>query len=139
MRQAIVLLTLKLVSGCATLGILTDSMIDFREAGTFVKENKFPEALKAYNKIATEAAPSALAADALYEIGLIHARPDNPEQDYAKAVQTFEKFLKHYSDNKKATEARIWVSSLKMVRELKEQIDELKRIDIKHEERRREK
>jgi outer membrane protein assembly factor BamD (BamD/ComL family) len=138
-KKAIMLFTLILLSGCAPLGILTDSMIDFRDAGILVKENKFQEALSAYNKIVTETAPSALAADVLYEIGLIHAHPDNPKQDYAKAVQAFEKFMKGYPDHDKASEVRIWISSLKTVQELNKQIDQLKRIDIRHEERRREK
>jgi TolA-binding protein len=138
-KKAIMLFTLILLSGCAPLGILTDSMIDFRDAGVLVEENKFQKALSAYNKIVTETAPSALAADALYETGLVHAHPDNPKQDYAKAVRAFEQFVKHYSDHKRAAEARIWISSLKTVQELHKQIDDLKRIDIRYEERRREK
>jgi TolA-binding protein len=59
---------------------------------------------------------------------------------------TFAEFLKRYPDNRRADEARTWISVLRTVQELKKQnehlnesIEELKQLDIMHEERRKEK
>ncbi len=137
MRKVFILFTLICLSGCATWGIITDSDKDFQAAAALVKVNNFPEGLRAYDKIVSDRPHSAPAADSLFEIALIHAHPDNPAKDYAMAIQTFEKFIERYSDHKKAAEARTWISALKTLQELKEQIEQLMRIDIRHEERRR--
>lgn len=137
MKKVFILFTLICLSGCATWGSITDSGKDFQAAAALVKENKFEQGQKAYDRIVTDSPHSAPAADSLFEIALIHAHPDNPAKDYARAIQTFEKFIERYSDHKKAAEARTWISALKTLQELKEQIEQLMRIDIRHEERRR--
>jgi hypothetical protein len=60
------------------------------------------------------------------------------------ALQGFDEFLRVYPDNERAHDARNWRSVLKMVQELKKEnehltksIEELKRIDIRHEEQRK--
>jgi outer membrane protein assembly factor BamD (BamD/ComL family) len=136
-KKIIILLAVTCLSGCATWGIFTDSARDFHDAGVSVKEHKFPAAVKAYNKVATDSPQSALAAEALFELALVHAHPDNPGQDYAKATQTFVQFIKRFPEHKKTAQARIWISALKTIQELQKQIEQLKRIDIRHEERRR--
>lgn len=117
---------------------------EFQAASVSVKEKRYKEAVAAYKKIAADSPGSTLAADALFELALVHATPDNPQRDYAQATHTFEEFLKLYPDDKRAHEARHWIAVLKAVLELKKEnerlnnnIEELKRLDIRHEERRK--
>ena len=97
-----------------------------------------------YNKIVADSPDSDLAADALFELALINAHYDNPQRDYTRASRSFAEFLKRYPDNRRADEARTWISVLRTVQELKKQnehlnenIEELKQLDIRHEERRK--
>ena len=80
----------------------------------------------------------------MFEIALINAYHDNPQRDYAQAIRSFAEFIKRYPDNRRADEARTWISVLRTVLELKKQnehlkenIEELKQLDIRHEDRRK--
>lgn len=144
MRKVIVLFAIIWLSGCAIITGVNEPKKEFQAAAVSVKEKKYKAAVAAYKKIVADSPDSTLAADALFELALVHAHHDNPQRDYALAIQTFEEFIKRYSDNKRMTEAQIWISVLKTIQELKKQnehlnksIDQLKRLDIRHEERRK--
>ncbi len=148
----ILLLSACCLGGCASMlariqsgpqgGHVQDA--EFDRADGFIKEKRYNEAIEAYNKIAQESVGSERGARALYEAAFTHAFYDNPHKDYALALQGFDEFLRAYPDNERASDAQNWRSILKMVQELKKEnehltksIEELKRIDIRHEERRR--
>jgi outer membrane protein assembly factor BamD (BamD/ComL family) len=143
-KKIIVLLAIIWFSGCATTSVVSGPEKQFQDAVVSVKEKRFKEAAAACNNIMTDSPASPLAADALFELALINAHHDNPQRDYAQATHTFSEFLKRYPDNRRADEARTWISVLKTVQELKRQnehlnesIEELKQLDIRHEEKRR--
>ena len=146
MKKVAVLLAVILFSGCATSRVVTVTGPEkqLQYAAVSVKEKRFKEAAAACNKIMTDAPDSPLAADALFELALINAHHDNPQRDYAQAIRTFVEFLKRNPDNRRADEARTWISVLRTVQELKKQnehlnasIEELKQLDIRHEKKRR--
>lgn len=146
MKKIIVLLAIILFFGCATTSVVTVTGPEkqFQDAVVSVKEKRFKEAVAACNKIMADSPDSPLAADALFELALINANHDNPQRDYAQATRTFSEFLKRYPKNRRADEAQTWISVLRSVQELKKQnehlsesIEELKQLDIRHEERRR--
>lgn len=147
MRKIIVLIAaIILLSGCATGRFATEPERQFQEAAVSVKEKRYKEAASLYKKILADATDPALAADALYELGLVYAHQDNPQRDYAQTVQTFEQFIRRYPDSNRVGEAQAWIAALKTVQELKkendklkESIEQLKRLDIRHEERRKRK
>jgi outer membrane protein assembly factor BamD (BamD/ComL family) len=143
-KKVIVLLVLIWFSGCATTSVVTGPEKQFQDAAVSVKEKRYKEAAAACAQIMADAPNSSVAADALFELALINAHHDNPQRDYAQATRTFSEFLKRYPDNKRAEEARTWISVLKTVQELKKQnehlnenIEELKQLDIMHEEKRK--
>jgi outer membrane protein assembly factor BamD (BamD/ComL family) len=143
-KKVIVVLAVIWFSGCATTSVVTGPEKQFQDAAISMKEKRYKEAAACYNKIMADSPDSALAADALFEIALINAHYDNPQKDYAHATRSFAEFLKRYPDNRRADEARTWISVLRTVQELKKQnehlnesIEELKQLDIRHEERRR--
>lgn len=150
MRKIIMLIAIIYLSGCTTTTkVMTEKVItepekQFKDASISTKEKRYKEAAECYNKILTEYSDSDLAADALFELALLNAHYDNPQRDYARASRSFAEFLKRYPDNRRADEAKTWISVLKTVQELKKQnehlnenIEELKQLDIRHEERRK--
>lgn len=131
------------LSGCAITSVPSGPAKEFQEAAVSVKEKRYNEAVAAYKKIAADSPRSALAADALYEIALVHLFHDNPRKEYEQAIRTFEEFLKFHPDNKRAPEAQNWIYILRTIQELKKNneqlnmsIKELKRLDVRQEERR---
>jgi outer membrane protein assembly factor BamD (BamD/ComL family) len=145
-KKVVVLLAVILFSGCATSRVVTVTGPEnqLQDAAVSVKEKRYKEAAACYKKIMAESPDSALAADALFELALINVHHDNPQRDYAQAIRSFAEFIKRYPDNRRADEARTWISVLKTVQELKKQnehlnesIKELKQLDIRHEEKRK--
>ena len=155
MRTALIIIALIAMAGCVPHPsplqpspppppeALTGPEADYRNASLSVKEKKYREAIAAYRKIAADFPKSPVAADALFEVAYLQTFYDNPQKDYAQALQGFEDFLKRYPDHAKATEARNWRAVLKTVldireenEQLKESIEQLKKLDVKHEERR---
>jgi outer membrane protein assembly factor BamD (BamD/ComL family) len=138
------------LSGCAR--IIGQQDTEFYRADSFLKEKKYSEAITAYRSIAKgESAKTERAANAQFALASALAYYDNPERDYTLALQEFDEFLKLYPDDEKAHEARQWRSLLKLIIELKKEndllnkniehlnksIEQLKQLDIRHEERRR--
>jgi outer membrane protein assembly factor BamD (BamD/ComL family) len=138
----LVLLSALFLPGCAQFKFGWDA--DFARADRLAKERQYSEALAGYEKIAKESPGSKRSANALFAVASTHVFYDNPHKDYALALQEFDEFLRLYPNNEKARDARNWRTILKMVLELKKEnehligsIEQLKRVDIRHEERRK--
>ena len=87
---------------------------------------------------------STQSAEAMFELALIPVHYDNSQKDNGLAIKRFEEFVKRFPDHKRAPEAQSWIATLKTVQDLRKEtehlsknIEELKRLDIRHEERRR--
>jgi outer membrane protein assembly factor BamD (BamD/ComL family) len=149
MRNILALLAVILLSGCATspqLPVATGPEVDYQNAAVFAKEKKYSDAIAAFRKIADEKPRSPFAADSLFEAAYLQAFYDNPQKDYAQALAVFEEFLKRYPKHEKSREAKNWRSVLKTIIDVKTEnerlnksIEELNKLDIRHEEMRREK
>jgi TolA-binding protein len=138
------LIAIVLLTGCATWHMKTVPEKQFQDATIAIKEKRYNDAAAACRKILADDPNSAQAADALFELALLHAHYDNPRRDYTLAIQTFDQFIKRYPESNKIPEAQTMVSILKTIQELKkvnatlnENIEQLKRLDIKHEQRRK--
>ena len=109
--------------------------------------------------------PVRLADQALFQIGLVYAHPDNPDQDIQKAAESFRGIIDRYPSSHLQPEAQVWLSVLdqisdqedqirclsernaplerafimqkKKIRQLQDQLEKLKRIDIHMEEKKR--
>jgi outer membrane protein assembly factor BamD (BamD/ComL family) len=139
-----VLIAIVLLTGCATWHMKTVPEKNYQDATIAIKEKRYSDATAACRKILSDDPKSAQAADALFELALLHAHYDNPKRDYALAIQIFDQFIKRYPDSIRIPEAQTMVSILKTIQELKkenatlsENIEQLKRLDIKHEQRRK--
>ena len=109
------------------------------------KAKKYDEAISVYRKVlAASPAPSSEdAANASFGLAYTLAFYDNPQRNYSQALQEFDEFLKQYPDNARSREAQNWRSVLKIIvdvrkenERLSQSIEQLKRLDIRHEERR---
>ena len=139
MRYALVLLALVMLSGCAAFKINAD----YRSAAAAAKDKNYQEAVAIYNKIAVQAPQSGAAPESLFQAAYLQTLYDNPQRDYAKALQGFDEFIKRYPGHPRLQEARNWHSLLKTILDLKKEndrlkknIEQLKKLDIRHEERR---
>lgn len=144
MRRSFFLLLLLMfcLSSCARIRVWQDA--EFRNADKLLNEKRYGEAVGAFSKIAKESAGTARGANALFSSASVRVFFDNPDKDYALSLQEFDEFLRLYPNDERAGDAQNWRHIVKTVLELKKEnerlsknIDQLKRIDIRHEERRR--
>jgi len=80
------------------------------------KQNKYPEAIKAYQTVVNKYAGDAIADDALYQVGYVQLR-EAREGSYdrasaAKAREAFEDFINRYPESEKVPQARENMKSL---------------------------
>ena len=130
--------------GCASLTGGHDP--DLSKANTLIHQKKFSEAAETYRKMLTPQVSGNRDAMARYSLGLLYAYYDNPQRDYNQAIVAFDDFLQRYPNHEHAAEAQNWKSTIKLIQEeakekdqLKKSIEQLKRLDVRHEEKRKEK
>ncbi len=151
MRKCVVLIMLVMLAvsvGCVLQPLretptLTGPELEYQNAAALVKEKKYQEALAEYRKIATDSPESSVAGDSLFEAAYLQIFYDNPEKNYSQALSGFDEFLKRYPDHAKAEDARNWRGVLKTILDTRKEnehllknIEQLKNLDIRHEERR---
>ena len=146
MRKVISVIALIIFAGCVTpqpSAVVTGPEADYQNAVRSVKEKKYHSAITAFRKIVADEPKSPIAADALFEVAHLQAFSDNPQKDYSQALSGFNEFLRRYPDHAKARDAENWRAVLKLLLDTKKEndrlnksIEQLKKLDIRHEERR---
>ncbi len=131
-----------LMTGCAIFS--SGPYADFRNADSLYKEKKYSEAAASYKKALKDSTNPKLIAKARFGLARTLAYYDNPQRDYAQALLEFEEFLRSYPDHEKAADAQNWRAVLKALHEarkendnLNKSIEQLKRLDVRHEEKRK--
>jgi len=81
-----------LLSGCSHFNDGRQLKTTFAEANDLFHQGSYAASLDKYSEIA-EKYP-AKADRALFEMGFIHAHPKNPQKDYQKALECFQKLIK---------------------------------------------
>lgn len=97
-----------LLCGCAHLyeGIVTRP--DFEEANDFLKRGNYHASLVKYEQIIVN---HPLAGDrALFEMGVIYVYARNPQKDYQKSLECFQKLIKDYPESKYRQNSDVMVS-----------------------------
>lgn len=130
------LLLLNMSAGCAIMHKTQDP--DLNRANELLQQKKYDEAVSQYRQLLTPQKSSERDAAALYSIGLILSYYSNPHKDYVKALEAFDEFLERYPNHPRAAEALNWKHTIKQMQELRKSIEQLKQLDIRHEEKRRE-
>jgi len=113
------------------------------EAQKLVQGSRYAEAVSAYRLILKEHPGTEWSPEAKYGIALIFASADNPQRDYAAAIAEFDEFLSLYPSDKRAAEAKSWRQALKTLLDTKKDndrlnknIEKLKQLDVRQEEKR---
>ena len=137
------------LAGCIHPSAETDAqsvkVVELQNVENLFNQKKYSDAINAYRKIvtATPAPTRAVAAHAQYGIAFILAYYDNPQRNYAQAIQELDEFLRLYATDSRVPEAQnlrfILQSCIDLKKDndhLKKSIEQLKNLDIRHEERR---
>ena len=69
--------------------------------------------------------PHSLTDQALYQMGLLYAHPENPNQNYQKSLGAFNKILNEYSQSRLRHQAQLWVLIVKDAIDKKQKIRRL--------------
>ncbi len=142
----IVLVLLSYLAGCARLPQQQPQPVDAElvQADSLQHEKKYREALDIYEKVAKDSSGTERGAVALFSAGKVRLLFDSPQKEYQRALQNFDEFLARYPNDSLAADAQAWRTLLKTVLDLRKEnehlsksIEELKRVDIRQEERRR--
>jgi tetratricopeptide (TPR) repeat protein len=70
--------------------------------------------------------PRTLGDLALFQMGLIYAHPKNPDQDYQRALQRFQRVIKEFPQSKFKNQAEVWVLFIQEIVDKEREIGELR-------------
>jgi hypothetical protein len=119
----------------------------------FLAEGNYGRALTESEKVLALAGRNIPTAESLLYIGLIHAHPANPARDDGKAIITLKRLIRDYPESPQADQSRAILGLIQeneklsrmversgnQVDKLTNIIDELKKVDIGVEQKKREK
>jgi outer membrane protein assembly factor BamD (BamD/ComL family) len=90
--------------------------------GKIVENRNFAEAVQKNLQLLDQAAMKKPADQALYNLGLLYAHDDNPEQDYRKSQLYLHLLTEQFPDSQFAEEAQVWLGLFKTIEKI-QQID----------------
>lgn len=113
------------------------------QAEQLKKQGNFADALKAYRQVVQDHPGQDVAAMAKYSIALIYLDVENPEKDFALAQAEFDSFIAQFPQHRRAAEAKSWRQMIKLALDAKKEnerlnknIEQLKQLDVRQEEKR---
>ena len=129
---------LGLIPGCSLLQD-REQRREMRESmaqgQTLLARGDFDGSLSEYQKILSLAQELSPGDAATFNIGLIHAHPNNPKKDSQKAIDSFDSVIHRYPQSPLATQAKIWIGILNEAAESRQEIERSKQaIEKSHQE-----
>lgn len=110
----------------------------------FVKGD-YEAAVNEYKKAAGFFPEKAPGDSAFFHMGIAWVHPENPERNYKKALECFQKVVSDFPDSPLREKAKAWTTAIKEViryeqraKDLEKQLNTLKEIDISTERKKRE-
>jgi TolA-binding protein len=95
-------------------------------ANTAIANGDYPLALQK-NEETTALYPGILGDQVLYQRGLIHVHPRNPEQNFTKAIDTFRELKEKFPGSDIGPEAEAWILTLENILQKEEALGTLKK------------
>lgn len=144
---ALVILAL-LGSGCAVFKGLGSSPDQLAANGVvaadgLLKDRRYPEAVAAYRKVLLDHPRTPSAANAYYGMAMAFVAADNQQKDYSQALANLDEFISRAPDDPRTPDARNWRHAIKLLLDMKrdndrlnKNIEKLKQLDMKQEEKR---
>ena len=102
-----------LLSGCSHFNDGRRVNTTFAEANNLFHQGSYAASLAKYSEIA-EKYP-AKADRALFEMGVIHAHPKNPQKDYQKSLECFQKVIKEYPGSEYRQNSEMMIFNIRNV------------------------
>lgn len=122
---------------CSACAPITRTPTELDVANNLFAEKRYADAVSAYRAVIRNNPDPQTDAEARFRLAYALAFYENPQLDYAKSIHEFEEFLRLYPEHEKASEAKNIVHILRTVERLNKNIQELKKLDIRHEEKRK--
>ncbi|UCH21307.1 MAG: hypothetical protein JSU83_22875 [Deltaproteobacteria bacterium] len=92
----------------------------------YLEKGNFKASLKE-SQTALELFPRLLGDQALFQIGLAHAHPDNPDQNLQNSKAAFQKLVKDYPNSNLRTQAELWIIQFRRVQALETKLNTKKK------------
>ena len=102
-----------LLSGCSHFNDGRQVKTTFAEANDLFHQGSYTASLDKYSEI-IEKYP-AKADRALFEMGIVHANPKNPQKDYQKALECFQKLIKDYPGSEYRQNSEMMIFNIRNV------------------------
>jgi len=153
------------ISGCLCFSKKWQGEQHLAKARSFITRGEYEAALQE-SKTVLNKFPKSLADQALFQMGLIYAHPENPNPNYLKSLESFQRIVISFNESSLRDNAQIWVllirqivdkekeigilndknvllektvrAEKKKIKNLHDQIEELKCVDLGIEEKKRE-
>lgn len=114
------------------------------KADAQAKSGKYADAVQTYRMVVQNHQNTHWAGTAHYEGAVIYLSAGNPHKDYAQALAKLEEFITQYPNHERTTDAKNWRQALKTLLDLRREndrlnknIERLKQLDMRQEEKRR--
>ncbi|MFH0724906.1 MAG: hypothetical protein V2B19_00880 [Pseudomonadota bacterium] len=95
-------------------------------ANMAIANGDFPLALRKNEEISARS-PGILGDQVLYQRGLIHAHPRNPEQNVAKAIEAYRELKEKFPGSNLELETEAWILTLETISQKEEALRSLKK------------
>jgi L,D-peptidoglycan transpeptidase YkuD (ErfK/YbiS/YcfS/YnhG family) len=102
-----------LLSGCSHFNDGRQFNTTFAEANDLFHQGSYTASLEKYSGIIDKY--PAMADMALFEMGIIHAHPKNPQKDYQKSLECFQKLIKDYPGSEYRQNSEMMIFNIRNV------------------------
>ncbi len=96
----------------------------------YLEKGNFKASLKEC-QTALELFPRLLGDQALFQMGLVHAHPDNPDQNLEKSKAALQKLVNDYPNSSLRTQAEVWIIQFQRVQSLEDKLNDKNREIVK--------
>ena len=115
------------IHGCVHLLMNPEGEEHLATARSLMGKGEFEASLRESREILRRY-PKAYGDRALCQMGLVYLHPQNPNSDYQRSIEYFQRLKKEFPGSNLGSEAEIWISLLQEFSEKQKEIDALNRI-----------
>jgi tetratricopeptide (TPR) repeat protein len=113
--------------GCVHFHKKSEGEQELARARSLMSQGAFEASLRESQEVLRRY-PQSQGDQALFQMGLIYLHPQNPNSDYQKSLQYFQRLTREFPRSDLRSEAQIWVSALQSLSEKEKDIRALKKI-----------
>jgi chaperonin cofactor prefoldin len=115
------------MDGCVHFHVNKEGEENFERARSLMRQGAFEASLRLTQEVLRRY-PQSQGDNALFQMGLIYAHPQNPNSDYQKSLGYFERLKREFPRSDLRSDAELWILVLKEISEKDKDIEILKKI-----------